>query len=52
MSNEEFQDIDLAQLADADLVAQMHDDLYDGSAQKLSKARQFCLIAVGQQQKF
>jgi len=30
LSNEEFQDIDLAQLADADLVAQMHDDLYDG----------------------
>ena len=30
MSNEEFQDIDLAQLSDDDLVAQMHDDLYDG----------------------
>jgi methanogenic corrinoid protein MtbC1 len=30
VSNEEFQDIDLAQLSDDDLVAQMHDDLYDG----------------------
>ena len=30
MSNEEFQDIDLAQLSDEDLTAQMHDDLYDG----------------------
>jgi methylmalonyl-CoA mutase cobalamin-binding domain/chain len=30
VSNEEFQDIDLAQLPDDDLVAQMHDDLYDG----------------------
>ena len=30
MSNEEFEDIDLAQLSDDDLTAQMHDDLYDG----------------------
>ncbi|MFM8002681.1 MAG: cobalamin-binding protein, partial [Actinomycetota bacterium] len=30
MSNEEFDDIDLAKLSDDDLVAQMHDDLYDG----------------------
>ena len=30
MSNEEFEDIDLAQLSDEDLTAQMHDDLYDG----------------------
>ena len=30
MSNEEFEDIDLAKLSDDDLTAQMHDDLYDG----------------------
>jgi len=30
VSNEEFEDIDLAQLSDDDLTAQMHDDLYDG----------------------
>ena len=30
MSNDEFEDIDLAKLPDDELTAQMHDDLYDG----------------------
>ena len=35
MSDEQQQDIDLAQLADAELVTQMHDDLYDGLAEEI-----------------
>ena len=35
MAQEDLQDIDLSSLGDAELVAQMHDDLYDGLADEI-----------------
>ena len=37
------EDIDLSSLADDDLVAQMHDDLYDGLADEIAEATQLLL---------
>ncbi len=44
MAEEELEeDIDLASLDDADLVAQMHDDLYDGLADEIAEGTQILL---------
>ena len=37
MSDEEYEDLDLATLPDDELVKQMHDDLYDGLADEISE---------------
>jgi 5-methyltetrahydrofolate--homocysteine methyltransferase len=41
--SEEFDEIDLAELNDEDLVAQMHDDLYDGLAEEIAEGTNILL---------
>jgi methylmalonyl-CoA mutase cobalamin-binding domain/chain len=41
--SEEFDEIDLAELNDEDLVAQMHDDLYDGLADEIAEGTNILL---------
>ena len=43
----EIDDIDLSSLSDDDLVAQMHDDLYDGLGKKLVKEQTFSYLEIG-----
>ena len=40
-------DFNLSELDDQELVTQMHDDLYDGLKDELSKAPRFFWIEVG-----
>ena len=40
-------DLDLATLNDEDLVAQMHDDLYDGLADEILEGTTICSTAAG-----
>ena len=42
----DFDDIDLAGLSDEDLVAQMHDDLYDGLKEEVEVAHDSSVEAI------
>jgi methylmalonyl-CoA mutase cobalamin-binding domain/chain len=42
-ANDQNDDLDLASLSDADLVLQMHDDLYDGMAPEIAEGTQLLL---------
>ena len=43
MSDDDFEDVDLASMSDDDLVQQMHDDLYDGLAPEIAEATNILL---------
>ena len=43
LSEEELDDLDLSTLSDDELVAQMHDDLYDGMKEEISEGTQILL---------
>jgi len=44
MSDDEFEDVDLASMSDDDLVQQMHDDLYDGLAPEIAEGTNILLL--------
>ena len=43
MSDDDFEDVDLASMSDDDLVKQMHDDLYDGLAPEIAEGTNILL---------
>jgi len=43
MADEQYEDIDLSALSDADLVSQMHSDLYDGMADEIAEGTNLLL---------
>ncbi len=44
MSDDDFEDVDLASMSDDDLVQQMHDDLYDGLAPEIAEGTNILLL--------
>ena len=52
MSQDQEDEIVLAELPDAELVEQMFDDLYDGLAEEIAKEPRFCWTGVGTRRRF